>query len=266
MTDRSHAYEEIRRRALEFVEEAHVEAEGERVAVRNMVARAVDEYQRRSNLGESRAISDPTHMVERIVRSIADFGPLTELLARTDIEEIFIEGPRVTFIDGTGRLRGLGDPTTLDENPQVIDRLLCEDGPSARRIQPDRPGPGARWHRPADRGDPTDRRPVVGHDPPLRPPQGEPVLPGRTRLAHGRSGRLPVGGDADQLEHHDLGSTRCRKDLAALGDAQRRSLGIIVCGVAKRCVSSTSRWCTARSTRLGPRASTGRARSPSAIW
>ena len=102
-----------------------MDASGDRDMVRDLVSRAVDEYQRRSNLGENRAISDPGHMVERIVRSLADYGPLTELLQRTDVEEIFIEGPRVTFIDGTGRLRGLGEPTTIEENRQVVDRLLA---------------------------------------------------------------------------------------------------------------------------------------------
>jgi pilus assembly protein CpaF len=124
VTDRRNAYDAIRRRALELVEEARVEA-GDRDLVRELVARAVDEYQRRSNLGENRAISDPTHMIERVVRSVTDFGPLTELLDRTDVEEIFIEGSRVTYIDATGRLKGLGEPTTLDENRQVIDRLLA---------------------------------------------------------------------------------------------------------------------------------------------
>jgi hypothetical protein len=33
-------------------------------------------------------------MVDRILRSITDLGPLTDLLARRDVEEIFIEGAR----------------------------------------------------------------------------------------------------------------------------------------------------------------------------
>lgn len=124
MTDSTNAYDAIRRRALELVEASHVDA-AEREIVRELVSQAVDEYQRRSNLGENRAISDPSDMVDRVVRSVSDYGPLTELLDRTDVEEIFIEGSRVTFIDGTGRLRGLGEPTTLEENHQVIDRLLA---------------------------------------------------------------------------------------------------------------------------------------------
>jgi pilus assembly protein CpaF len=63
-------------------------------------------------------------MVGRVLRSITEFGPLTELFARPDVEEIFIEGPRVTYIDGSGRLQGLTVPTTEEENRQVVDRLL----------------------------------------------------------------------------------------------------------------------------------------------
>jgi pilus assembly protein CpaF len=48
------------------------------------------------------------------------------LVARRDVEEIFIEGGRVTYLDSTGRLRGLDQPTSELENRQVIDRLLAE--------------------------------------------------------------------------------------------------------------------------------------------
>jgi pilus assembly protein CpaF len=41
------------------------------------------------------------------------------------VEEIFIEGERVAFIDGSGRLQALAVPTTAEENRQVIDRLLA---------------------------------------------------------------------------------------------------------------------------------------------
>ena len=64
-------------------------------------------------------------MVHRVLRSITDFGPLTELLARRDVEEIFVEGPRVTYLDASGRLRGLAEPTSEEENRQMVDRLLA---------------------------------------------------------------------------------------------------------------------------------------------
>ena len=60
-----------------------------------------------------------------MLRSVTDLGPLTELLARRDVEEIFIEGARVSYLDGSGRLRGLTVPTSEDENRQLVERLLA---------------------------------------------------------------------------------------------------------------------------------------------
>jgi pilus assembly protein CpaF len=64
-------------------------------------------------------------MVQRVLRSITDLGPLSELPARRDVEEIFVEGPRVTYLDTDGHLRGLAEPTTEEENRQILDRLLA---------------------------------------------------------------------------------------------------------------------------------------------
>lgn len=121
----THAYEMIRRRALELVDEERFDATHDQDELRAVVRRAVDEYQRRSHLGEGRALGNPAEMVERLVRSLADLGPLTELFGRSDIEEIFIEGHRVTYIDAAGHLRGLEEPTTAEENRHVVDRLLA---------------------------------------------------------------------------------------------------------------------------------------------
>lgn len=119
------AYVEIRRRTLELVDERRIDPERDRRQVRDAATDAVTEYQRRAHLGASRALHDPAAMVERVVRSVADFGALTSLLARDDIEEIFIEGATVSFIDGEGRLRRLSEPTTEEETRQVVDRLLA---------------------------------------------------------------------------------------------------------------------------------------------
>src|SRR2546430_8088121 len=64
-------------------------------------------------------------MVHRVLRSITELGPLSELLARRDVEEIFVEGARVTYLDVEGRLRGLPEPTTEDENRQILERILA---------------------------------------------------------------------------------------------------------------------------------------------
>lgn len=124
MSRPSHAYRDIRSRSLELVDEHRLDAETDIEEMRRAVTQAVDEYQRRAHLGEGRALGDPQDMVDRVMESLAEFGPLTDLLGRSDIEEIFIEGARVTFIDGTGRLRSLREPTTAEENEQVVDRLL----------------------------------------------------------------------------------------------------------------------------------------------
>lgn len=130
------AYEEIRRRALELVEAGRLDPAGDREAIREVVAGAVDEYQRRAHLGQGRALHDPRQMVDRVLRSVADYGPLTELLSRHDIEEVFIEGGRVSYLESNGRLRGLDQPVSEAENRHVVDRLLAE---TDRRLDASQP-------------------------------------------------------------------------------------------------------------------------------
>lgn len=125
------AYDQVRHRAVEMVEELGLDASAESSQVASVVAAAVDEYQRRAHLGGGRALADPGEMVERVVRSLAEYGPLTGLLSRPDIEEVFIEGSRVTFIESGGKLRALDQPTSERENRQVVDRLLAD---SDRRL------------------------------------------------------------------------------------------------------------------------------------
>lgn len=125
MTTRTDAYDGIRRNVLTRIEKRRLRPEGDIDEVRGEVHRAVDDYQRRAHLGEEVPLSDPTAMVARVLRSITDFGALTELIARRDVEEIFIEGARVSFLDGSGRLRGLTTPTAEGENRQIIERLLA---------------------------------------------------------------------------------------------------------------------------------------------
>ncbi|MBA2528710.1 MAG: CpaF family protein, partial [Euzebyales bacterium] len=101
-----------------------VDPAGDVEAVRSAVVEAVEAYQRRAHLGDGAALRDPRDMVARLLRSITAYGALTDLLSRPDVEEVFIEGPRVSYIDRSGRLQGLAVPTTAEENRQVVDRLL----------------------------------------------------------------------------------------------------------------------------------------------
>ena len=122
----STAYEMIRREAVDLIEVRKLDPRTDRDAVEGLVASVVDGYQRRAHIGEERSLHDPAEMIGRVVRSIADFGPLTEILERTDVEEVFIEGGRVSFIDRSGQLKAIAGPTTDSENRQVINRLLAD--------------------------------------------------------------------------------------------------------------------------------------------
>lgn len=121
----STAYDAIRSVALEQLEERRIDPATDADGVRDVVGRAVDDYQRRAHLGLGKALADPTDMVERLVVAITGYGPLADLLIRPGVEEIFIEGSRVTYLDESGRLQGLASPTTVHENRQVVDRLLA---------------------------------------------------------------------------------------------------------------------------------------------
>ena len=125
MTTRTDAYDIIRRDALTGIERRRLQPAAQIGEVRIEIERAVDEYQRRARLGDEVALGDPPEMSRRVLRSITELGPLSELLARRDVEEVFIEGARVTYLDTDGRLRGLTEPTTEEENRQIVDRLLA---------------------------------------------------------------------------------------------------------------------------------------------
>jgi pilus assembly protein CpaF len=123
---RADAYEIIRRDAIDGIERLRLQPERQLSEVRSEVERSVQAYQRIARLGEQVPLGDADAMLERVLRSITDLGPLTALLARADVEEIFVEGARVTYLDTSGRLRGLAEPTTEDENRLILDRLLAD--------------------------------------------------------------------------------------------------------------------------------------------
>ena len=91
-------YEDLRRRVAEAIEERKLDAARDTDTVRQVAATAVADYQRAAHGGDATPLSDPEGMVERLWRAIAGFGPITELLDSPDVEEIFIEGDRVSFI------------------------------------------------------------------------------------------------------------------------------------------------------------------------
>src|SRR5690606_9844327 len=90
----------------------------------DLLRRTVDEYQRRAHLGEVRLLADPAATVERLARSVTGRGPLVQLLELPAIEEVFIEGDRLTYIEAGGALRSAEIPTTAEETGQAIEQLF----------------------------------------------------------------------------------------------------------------------------------------------
>ena len=120
------AYDLLRRRAAERMGQLDLDPVADPSRVRAEVERMVDDYQRRAFAGDGiRPVRDPVGLADRLLDSLAGYGPLTALLERTDIEEIFIEGERVSYLDGSGRLHPLDVPTSEEENIEIVSRILA---------------------------------------------------------------------------------------------------------------------------------------------
>jgi pilus assembly protein CpaF len=125
MTTAIDAYESIRRDVVARLGDESWAGSGADDRIRATVAVAVDEYQNRAHHGDHAPLHDPAAMIERVLRAVTDLGALSELIARHDVEEIFIEGARVSYLDDRGRLRGWVMPTSEDENRRAIEQLLA---------------------------------------------------------------------------------------------------------------------------------------------
>lgn len=117
-------YERIRTRAAEVCEERHIHPVEDPGATRRLIADLVKEHQTEAQAGRADSLKQPDQMVDRVWRALTEYGPLTGLFARHDVEEIFIEGDRVSYIEEGGRLVALNEPTTERENRQIVERLL----------------------------------------------------------------------------------------------------------------------------------------------
>jgi len=118
-------YEELRREALAKIDGTGLDPVAQPEAVRELLESTVDEYQRRAHLGEGRSLADPRATVERLVESVTGNGPLARLLRRADVEEIFVEGDQVTYLEAGGALRACEVPVTEQENRHVISQLIA---------------------------------------------------------------------------------------------------------------------------------------------
>jgi pilus assembly protein CpaF len=130
-------YEDLRRQALENIQVLEVDS-GERTAVTNLVRRLVDDYQHEATAGGSRRpLHDPGAMVDRLVCSILDYGPLTPFLDDSlTYEELIIHGDQVSYIDARGRLVAHSEPVSEEEVTHAISKLLATVGASVDESRP----------------------------------------------------------------------------------------------------------------------------------
>lgn len=130
------AYDEIRVGSLRLIEDRSIDPRLDSKGVEEVVHEVVEGYEERAHLGEVISLRDPLEMTSRVLRSILEFGPLTELLSMPDVEEVFIEGASVRYLDGSGVLRSVAEPVSEAETRHVVDRLL---GESDRRLDASTP-------------------------------------------------------------------------------------------------------------------------------
>ncbi|MGB7859496.1 MAG: ATPase, T2SS/T4P/T4SS family, partial [Acidimicrobiia bacterium] len=116
----------LRRQALDRIDGTGLDPALDPGAVRDLLESTVEEYQSRAHLGDGPSLVDPPATVDRLVRSVTGRGPLSELLDREDIEEVFVEGDQVTYLEAGGMLKSASTPTTEFENRQTIERLVSE--------------------------------------------------------------------------------------------------------------------------------------------
>ncbi|MEM9130821.1 MAG: ATPase, T2SS/T4P/T4SS family [Actinomycetota bacterium] len=123
-------YEQLRNEVTEGIKNARLDPETDPNGVRDFVLGAIEQWQSvaRKGLDGKELLVRPEEMAERIVRYVLEYGPLTVPLADPGVEEIFIEGDDIFYIDGGGYMRGVNDVTMADENLAVVRRLLQDSG------------------------------------------------------------------------------------------------------------------------------------------
>lgn len=135
VNERLNAYPVLRQMVMDKVELGEIDPSGDRTAIIRSVRDVVEEYQQRAFLDDAtHPVADAATMVERLVAALVDYGPLTDLLERDDIEEILIQGARVAYITSDGHRHVLQRPTTEADNRNYVERLLHAEATGERQL------------------------------------------------------------------------------------------------------------------------------------
>ena len=130
-------YEVLRLEVLEQVRDLAVDL-SDPETVRNIARQVVETYQASARQGLGvRSLAAPAQMVERLERSLLEYGPLTPFLDGTiDYEELMIHGADVTYIDRAGNLQSHDELTTESEIRSIVTRLLSTVGATVDDSRP----------------------------------------------------------------------------------------------------------------------------------
>ncbi len=74
--------------------------------------------------------------VQRSLRRMTGFGPLTGLLASNEVNDICINGPGEVWVDAGGRWHRTGIELEADELNLIVERLLAQSGKRIDRLHP----------------------------------------------------------------------------------------------------------------------------------
>ena len=107
----------------------------DRSAVADLVAEAVESYRRQAAVGAAAPLVNPRDLAARVARSICDYGALTHSIVRDDNEEIIIEDDRIVDVV-QGRFHAVAEPSSLDENLAIVQRLLAETNQALSEATP----------------------------------------------------------------------------------------------------------------------------------
>lgn len=118
-------YETLRQEALARIDGTGLDPADDAEEVRSLLQETVEAYQQKAHLGAGRSLADPKATVDRLVMSVTGKGTLAQLLDRDDVEEIFIEGDRITYLEAGGSLRSAAMPSTEAENRLAVEQLIA---------------------------------------------------------------------------------------------------------------------------------------------
>ena len=107
-------------------------------SVAELIRAMVGRYQTEAVSGfGATPLHDPSAMIDRLVRSVLHYGPLTPFLdGSIDYEELIIHGDEVSYIDARGRLVAHGDPVSEHEVSHIVSKLLSSVGASIDESRP----------------------------------------------------------------------------------------------------------------------------------